>query len=121
MSASWLGHPTPPAGVRHQYEGRVCHGGLRVRRAGFSVSRALQLGLPAVLPAIEEISDQAGREFSLERSLDKMQADWAGIAFETIQWRSTGERGLHPSCCCWKLGLGLALQRTSSCTTSHFA
>jgi hypothetical protein len=54
------------------------------------VSRAIQLGLPQVLTAVEEISDQAGREFSLERSLDKMQADWAGVSFETVQWRSTG-------------------------------
>lgn len=42
--------------------------------AGFSVSRALQLGLPKQLAAVEECSEYAAKEYSLERTLDKMQA-----------------------------------------------
>lgn len=30
------------------------------------------------------------QEYSLERSLDRMQADWAGLCFDTAPWRSTG-------------------------------
>ncbi|KAG2430891.1 hypothetical protein HXX76_009864 [Chlamydomonas incerta] len=58
--------------------------------AGFSLSRALQLGLPKHLAAIEEVAEYASKEYSLERALDKMQADWAGVVFETMAWRATG-------------------------------
>ncbi len=40
---------------------------------GFSVSRALQLGLQDHLDAIVEVSEYASKEYSLERTLDKMQ------------------------------------------------
>lgn len=30
------------------------------------------------------------QEFSLEHTLDKMQAEWAGVCFETLPWRATG-------------------------------
>lgn len=30
------------------------------------------------------------QEFSLENTLDKMQAEWAGLCFETTSWRATG-------------------------------
>lgn len=41
--------------------------------ASFSVSRALQLQLPKQLEILEEVSEYASREYSLERALDKMQ------------------------------------------------
>ena len=41
--------------------------------ASFSVSRALQLQLPKQLEVLEEVSEYASREYSLERALDKMQ------------------------------------------------
>ncbi|MEW5317509.1 MAG: hypothetical protein WDW38_008798 [Sanguina aurantia] len=58
--------------------------------AGFSLTRALQLGLPAQLPALEEVSEYASKEHSLERTLDKMQGDWTGARLESVGWRSTG-------------------------------
>jgi hypothetical protein len=95
--------------------------------AGFSLSRALQLGLPEHLAAIEEVSMVASKEgrwvcihmfmcgrlgvqatalcvrahrdtpllrcpchHSLEAALDKMQAQWAGLCFDTTPWRATG-------------------------------
>uniref|UniRef100_A0A383V949 AAA+ ATPase domain-containing protein n=1 Tax=Tetradesmus obliquus TaxID=3088 RepID=A0A383V949_TETOB len=58
--------------------------------AGFSLSRALQIGLPAHVASIEEVSEYASKEFSLERTLDKMQADWAGVCFDSAPWRATG-------------------------------
>jgi dynein heavy chain len=30
------------------------------------------------------------QEWSLENALDKMQAEWAGLCFETLPWRATG-------------------------------
>ena len=47
--------------------------------ASFSVSRALQLQLPKQLAILEEVSEQASREYSLERALDKMQVGVAGL------------------------------------------
>ncbi|KAL0050690.1 hypothetical protein WJX82_005287 [Trebouxia sp. C0006] len=58
--------------------------------ASFSVSRALQLQLPKQLAILEEVSEYASREYSLERALDKMQGDWTGVAFDTLEWRATG-------------------------------
>ena len=41
--------------------------------AGFSLNRALQLNLPKYMTEIEEMSEYASKEYSLEKTLDKMQ------------------------------------------------
>lgn len=33
---------------------------------------------------------RASREFSVEKALDKMMADWDGLAFELGAWKATG-------------------------------
>lgn len=33
---------------------------------------------------------RASREFGIEKALDKMMADWEGLAFELGTWKSTG-------------------------------
>jgi dynein heavy chain len=33
---------------------------------------------------------RASHEFSIEKALDKMMADWEGLAFELSLWKSTG-------------------------------
>ncbi len=40
--------------------------------------------------AMQDISDAASREHSLERQLDKMQGEWAGVALELAPWKDTG-------------------------------
>lgn len=50
---------------------------------------------------ITELSDSASREFSIEKALDKMEADWQGLAFELGTWKETGThilKGMHPEC-----------------------
>lgn len=42
------------------------------------------------LQAIEEISENASREWSIEKALDKMHADWAELTFELAEWKATG-------------------------------
>jgi len=32
----------------------------------------------------------AVQEYSLERTLDKMQGEWVGVSFDTMAWRNTG-------------------------------
>jgi hypothetical protein len=39
---------------------------------------------------LQELSDVASREFSFEKMLDKMAADWEGLAFELGAWKATG-------------------------------
>ena len=36
------------------------------------------------------MSEYASKEYSLERTLDKMQGDWMGARFESMPWRATG-------------------------------
>lgn len=49
-----------------------------------------QVGILSHMEALQDISDAASREHSLERQLDKMQAEWAGIKFELSPWKDTG-------------------------------
>jgi dynein heavy chain len=39
---------------------------------------------------LEEISDCASREYALETTLEKMQADWQPLVFDLVPWRATG-------------------------------
>ena len=42
------------------------------------------------LSAIELVSETASKEYSLEKALDKMLADWKPIAFECVGYRDSG-------------------------------
>lgn len=41
-------------------------------------------------PTMQDVSDSASRELSLERSLDRMTAEWAGVKFQMMPWKTTG-------------------------------
>jgi hypothetical protein len=41
--------------------------------SGFSLRKALDIGLPKCIDGINEVSENASKEFALERSLDAMQ------------------------------------------------
>nr|AML30858.1 axonemal inner arm dynein heavy chain 2 [Marsilea vestita] len=58
--------------------------------AGFSLSTALQLNLLQFIGIIDEVSEFASKEYSVEVALDKMQGDWIGVKFEYAMWRDTG-------------------------------
>lgn len=42
------------------------------------------------LPSIEEISEQASKEFGIEKILIKMKDDWDVIEVELKDWKDTG-------------------------------
>jgi dynein heavy chain len=42
------------------------------------------------IETVEKVSESASKEYSLERTLDKMQKDWTGVVFDRKAWRDTG-------------------------------
>lgn len=52
----------------------------------FTLSKLLQQNILEKLPTLQDISDGASREYALERQLDGMQAEWAGVEFELIAY-----------------------------------
>jgi dynein heavy chain len=74
-----------------------------------SLRRLLDNDILEHLERIGELSDSASREFSIEKALDKMVADWEGLAFELGTWKSTGTHILK--------GVQLAGQ-TDTCTVT---
>ncbi len=38
----------------------------------------------------QDLSDTASREMALERGLDRMLTEWAGVKFEVVPWKNTG-------------------------------
>lgn len=54
-----------------------------------SLNATLNLDITAHLTQIEEISESASKEYTLEKTLDKMRSDWDPISFELLSWRQT--------------------------------
>ncbi|DBB17907.1 TPA: hypothetical protein ACH3X3_002922 [Trebouxia sp. C0006] len=55
-----------------------------------SLRRLLDYNIQDHIKAIEEISEQASREWSIEKALDKMRTDWQELNFELAEWKATG-------------------------------
>jgi len=55
-----------------------------------SLRRLLDHDIASHLQKVSEVSDQASREWSIEKALDKMATDWDGMAFELGPWKETG-------------------------------
>ena len=50
----------------------------------------LQKGVLDHLETVSTISTNASKEFSLEKALDKMHADWEGLEFRIVEYKDTG-------------------------------
>ncbi|DBA04478.1 TPA: LOW QUALITY PROTEIN: hypothetical protein N0F65_010074 [Lagenidium giganteum] len=57
---------------------------------GTNINQMIALGLQRFTGAIEETCVSASKEYSLEKALDKMETEWAGVKFSTKEYRSTG-------------------------------
>lgn len=55
-----------------------------------TLERIIDMGLEEYLPKFEAISESATKENNLERSLNKMVAEWQGISFTVNPYRDTG-------------------------------
>ena len=42
------------------------------------------------MQVLEDVSENASKEYSLEKTLDKMLVEWTGVQFEYMAWRETG-------------------------------
>lgn len=58
--------------------------------AEFTLSKAAEMGLLDHLEAISRITDVAGKEFSIEQALDKMEGEWEGAKLLLVPYRESG-------------------------------
>lgn len=58
--------------------------------ADTTLSKLLSMNLESYLEQFEGISEAAGKEFSLEKAMNKMMEDWAEIEFGMVAYRDTG-------------------------------
>ena len=83
----------------------ICNEGLRARHwaklseiVGFEIkkdettsfSRLLDRQIAMHYEKIQEVSDFASREWTLEKTLDKMDDEWNGITLDSADWKETG-------------------------------
>ncbi|GAX82307.1 hypothetical protein CEUSTIGMA_g9736.t1 [Chlamydomonas eustigma] len=54
------------------------------------LSKLIKAGIMDKLEALQDLSDNASREYSLEKQLDVMQSEWSNIKFELSPWKNTG-------------------------------
>jgi len=91
----------------------LCNGGLRERHwdsfsdiVGFSIKPhertslqdMVEKNLGCYLQKMEEVSEGASKEYSLEKNLDKQLSEWTEMVFEMSSWRDTGTSILAGAC-----------------------
>ena len=57
---------------------------------GFTVKNIQSMNLIKFTEAIETIGDRAGKEYNIEKSLEKMKAEWEGIFFSLKPFKKSG-------------------------------
>ncbi|XP_077979573.1 dynein axonemal heavy chain 3-like isoform X2 [Glandiceps talaboti] len=85
--------------------GVICNPGIRDRHweqmseivgydlkpeADTSLFQMIEIGLTKHLDRLEEIGGAASKEYSLEKAMEKMKAEWADVNFEFIEYRDSG-------------------------------
>ncbi|CAK9814603.1 Dynein axonemal heavy chain 7 [Anthophora plagiata] len=58
--------------------------------ADLTLARILEMGLDMFVEKFESISDNASKESTLERAMEKMQKDWTDLAFTVNPFKDTG-------------------------------
>lgn len=61
-----------------------------------SLSRLIEYDLdPSLFPQFEGVSEAAGKEYSLEKALDKMKSEWAPVSALTFRFLSAVYYAFH--------------------------
>nr|XP_031838488.1 dynein heavy chain 7, axonemal-like [Nomia melanderi] len=58
--------------------------------ADLTLTKVLEMGLDSLASKFEGISDSASKEATLEKAIDRMQKDWADLAFTVNPFKDTG-------------------------------
>ncbi|XP_078046876.1 dynein axonemal heavy chain 7-like [Augochlora pura] len=58
--------------------------------ADLTLAKVLEMGLDSLASKFEAISDNASKEATLERAMDRMQNDWADLVFTVNPFKETG-------------------------------
>ncbi|XP_065895241.1 dynein axonemal heavy chain 1-like isoform X2 [Dysidea avara] len=65
--------------------------GMNIRpRANLTFAKCLEMKLDEHIETIAKVSEIAGKEFSIEQALDKMEEEWEPILLEIIAYKETG-------------------------------
>lgn len=67
--------------------------GIRIPKGeAYTVNMMLELGLQHHVKAIEDICISASKEYGLQLAMEKMEAEWKNMVFDTKEYRQTGTR-----------------------------
>eukprot|EP00959_Pyramimonas_sp_CCMP1952_P458956 9477472-Pyramimonas_sp.AAC.4 len=58
--------------------------------AGFSIQDLLAMGVLKKLEEVQNIGAAASKEYSLLKTLEKMEKEWEGLVFKTMAYKDTG-------------------------------
>lgn len=53
-------------------------------------SKCLEMGLQKHIDVITKVAEKAGKEFSIEQQLDKMETEWKSVRFDVLPYKQTG-------------------------------
>ncbi|XP_030840434.1 dynein heavy chain 1, axonemal isoform X1 [Strongylocentrotus purpuratus] len=61
-----------------------------VPKASLTFSKCLEMNLEAHIDKIAKVAEIAGKEYSIEQALDKMEGEWKPVVFEIMPYKDTG-------------------------------
>ncbi|XP_075039903.1 dynein axonemal heavy chain 1 [Mixophyes fleayi] len=59
-------------------------------KANLTFTRCLEMKLQDHIESIAKVAEIAGKEFSIEQALDKMEGEWASVLFNILPYKETG-------------------------------
>ncbi|KAM4652007.1 dynein axonemal heavy chain 1 [Discoglossus pictus] len=59
-------------------------------KANLTFSRCLEMNLQDHIESIAKVAEIAGKEFSIEQALDKMENEWESVLFNVLPYKETG-------------------------------
>ncbi|XP_040889376.1 dynein heavy chain 1, axonemal [Toxotes jaculatrix] len=59
-------------------------------KASLTFSRCLELGLQNHVDDIAQVAEVAGKEYTIEQALEKMEQEWATVVFDVLPYKETG-------------------------------